>query len=169
MRHTTIFLALIPLLLTGCASSLNTASTSEFSCPGVPGVMCKTPGQVYKMTNGDTLDASALDTKASSAKRINPVASIADAGTPMPIREPAKVMRVWIAPWTDKNDDLHWPSFVYTEIQQRKWSFGNLDFKGMTPVVPYKNLSANAAQPSASSKAKQAASNAALPPSSENP
>lgn len=167
MRYMTI---LLMFLLAGCASSMNTAGTSEFSCPGVPGVMCKTPGQVYKMTHGDTLDVSALDAKASSTKRINPVASIADAGTPMPIREPAKVMRVWIAPWTDKNDDLHWPSFVYTEIQQRKWSFGNLDFKGMTPVVPYKNLSANAAaQPSASSKTKQAASNAALPPSSETP
>lgn len=169
MSRITIFLV---SLLTGCAGSFNTASTSEFACPGMPGVMCKTPGQVYKMTQGDTLDASVLDSKSVSVKRISSVASISDSNTPMPIREPAKVMRVWIAPWTDKNDDLHWPSFVYTEIQQRKWSFGSLDFKAMNPVVPYKNLSASsAAQPNAASKVKhnEPQSNAALPPSSENP
>ena len=165
---------LLVSLLTGCASTLNTAGTGEFACPGMPGVMCKTPGQVYKMTEGNTLDASVLapEPKVVSAKKINPVASVADANTPMPIREPAKVMRVWIAPWTDKNDDLHWPSYIYTEIQQRKWSFGNPDFKAMSPVVPYKNLSASAAaQPSATSKAKQPASqsNAVLPTPSENP
>jgi conjugal transfer pilus assembly protein TraV len=154
---------------------MNPAGSGEFSCPGMPGVMCKTPGQVYKMTEGDTLDPSALAPiipKTVSGKRTNPIAQIADANTPMPIREPAKVMRVWITPWTDKNNDLNWPSFVYTEIEQRKWSFGNLDFKAMNPVVPYKNMSASAAaQPSATSKPKQAASqsSAALPPSSENP
>lgn len=168
MKQLTILLV---LLLAGCASSLNTAGTGEYSCPGMPGVMCKTPGQVYKMTEGDTLDASALAPKTGPAKRIDPMASIYEANTPMPIREPAKVMRVWIAPWTDKNDDLHWPSYVYTEIQRRKWSFGNTDFKAMNPVIPFKNLSAgSAAQPSAAAT-KQAASQsgAALPPSSENP
>lgn len=169
MRQIKILLVL--LLTTGCSSTLNTAGTSEYSCPGVPGVMCKTPGQVYKMTEGDTLNPSALDPKMAPVKRINPVATISDANTPMPIREPAKVMRVWIAPWTDKNDDLHWPSYVYTEIQRRKWSFGNPDFKAMNPVVPYKNLSANpAAQPPAVLM-KQATPQpgVALPASSENP
>jgi conjugal transfer pilus assembly protein TraV len=172
MRRITILLV---ALLTGCASSLNPAGTGEFSCPGMPGVMCKTPGQVYKMTQGDSLDTSALKPiipKAVSVKYINPIAPVSDANTPMPIREPAKVMRVWIAPWADKNDDLHWPSYVYTEIQQRRWSFGNPDFKAMNVIVPYKNVSASfAAQPSAASKTKQAAqqSSVALPPSSENP
>ena len=162
---------ILVLLLTGCANPLNTAGTGEYSCPGMPGVMCKTPGQVYKMTEGDTLDISALDPKVDTIKRNDLTASISDSNTPMPIREPAKVMRVWIAPFTDKNDDLHWPSYVYTEIQMRKWSFGNPDFKAMNPVVPYKNLSASsAAQPSAAAT-KQAVlqSSAALPPSYENP
>jgi conjugal transfer pilus assembly protein TraV len=166
---------LLVVLLTGCASGLNPAGSGEFACPGMPGVMCKTPGQVYKMTEGDRLDPSALAPiipKTVLGKRSNPVAQINDANTPMPIREPAKVMRVWIAPFTDKNNDLNWPSYVYTEIEARKWSFGNPDFKAMTPVIPYKNMSTSpVAQPSAASKTKQATpqSNAALPPSSENP
>jgi conjugal transfer pilus assembly protein TraV len=171
-RITILLVALLISLLSGCSSTLNPAGSGEFSCPGMPGVMCKTPGQVYRMTEGDRLDPSALEPKTVSVKRVNPAVSINDANTPMPIREPAKVMRIWIAPFTDKNDDLHWPSYVYTEIQERKWSFGNPDFKEMNPVVPYKNLSAGyAAQPSATSKTKQAApqSSVALPSTSENP
>lgn len=165
---------LVVLLLEGCSSTFNTAGTSEFSCPGVPGVMCKTPGQVYKMTQGDTLDVTALEQKTSKLKAISPAAStsfVSGSSTPMPIREPAKIMRIWIAPWTDKNDDLHWPSFVYTEIQMRKWRFGNPDFKAMSPVIPYKNLSAPTGQPDAASKVKHIPlqSTAALPPSTENP
>lgn len=170
MRQNVIIL--VVLLLTGCASSLNTAGTGEFSCPGMPGVMCKTPGDVYKMTQGDTLDVSALAPKKSiPADRVSQLAPANDAHTPMPIREPAKVMRVWIAPWVDKNDDLHWPSYVYTELQQRKWGFGAPDFKAMNVIVPYKNLSANSAGQPSAAPVKQASpqSNAALPPSSETP
>ncbi len=43
---------------------------------------------------------------------------------PLPIRTPAKVMKIWIAPWNDKNGDLHVPAYVYTEIEGRKWQVG---------------------------------------------
>lgn len=39
-------------------------------------------------------------------------------------RVPAKVMRIWLAPWTDEVGDLHMPGFVYTEIKSRRWSIG---------------------------------------------
>jgi len=39
-------------------------------------------------------------------------------------RMPAQVMRIWVAPWTDAIGDLHMPSFVYTEITNRRWSIG---------------------------------------------
>ena len=42
----------------------------------------------------------------------------------MPIREAPQVMRVWVAPYNDENDDLHWPSYVFTEITKRRWSIG---------------------------------------------
>lgn len=41
-----------------------------------------------------------------------------------PVREQAKVMRIWIAPYVDQNDDLHYPSYLYTEIQPRRWALG---------------------------------------------
>lgn len=42
---------------------------------------------------------------------------------PVPIRTPAVVMRIWIAPWIDDNDDLIAPGYVYTEIEPRKWIY----------------------------------------------
>ena len=43
---------------------------------------------------------------------------------PVPIRVPAQVLRVWIAPWEDAHGDLHAPGYVYTEVVPRRWSFG---------------------------------------------
>ena len=42
----------------------------------------------------------------------------------LPIRTPATVMRVWIAPWIDSNDDLMMSGYVYTEIEKRRWMIG---------------------------------------------
>lgn len=39
---------------------------------------------------------------------------------PIPIRTPAKVMRIWIAPFED-GDDLVMAGYVYTEIEPRRW------------------------------------------------
>ncbi|MBU2952238.1 type IV conjugative transfer system lipoprotein TraV [Marinobacter sp. F3R08] len=47
---------------------------------------------------------------------------------PVPIRTPAKVMRVWIAPWEDKNENLKVSSYVFTEIEKRKWMY---DMRGV--------------------------------------
>jgi hypothetical protein len=43
---------------------------------------------------------------------------------PAPIRMPAQVMRVWIAPWEDSRGDLHAPGYLFTEIVPRRWSLG---------------------------------------------
>jgi hypothetical protein len=43
---------------------------------------------------------------------------------PVPLRLPAQVMRVWIAPWEDSRGDLHAPGYLYTEIEPRRWTLG---------------------------------------------
>lgn len=40
---------------------------------------------------------------------------------PIPIRTPSQVMRIWVAPYVDRNGDLQAPGFVYTEIEPRRW------------------------------------------------
>lgn len=42
---------------------------------------------------------------------------------PVPIRTPAQIMRIWVAPYVDTNGDLSAPGFVYTEIEPRRWIY----------------------------------------------
>lgn len=41
-----------------------------------------------------------------------------------PFRVPAKVMRIFIAPWEDEQGDLHMGGYVFSEVEPRKWSVG---------------------------------------------
>jgi conjugal transfer pilus assembly protein TraV len=147
--------------LSGC--SLNTAGSDEFTCANKINGVCGSPVQVYKMTNGalpeaapakpvlggnnmgaedDDSQSAGADSKKSVAQEqfsvfkkdrmLQPVT-----GAPMPLREPARVMRIWVAPWVEsKTEALHWPSFVYVEVEARKWSMGLKDFKGLKTGIP---------------------------------
>jgi conjugal transfer pilus assembly protein TraV len=44
---------------------------------------------------------------------------------PVPIRTPAEVMRIWVAPWEDTNGDLIVTGYIYTEIEARRWVVGD--------------------------------------------
>jgi len=158
----------IPVLLTGCASALNPGGESSFSCPGMPqGIVCKTPTAVYKSTNqmpaetendlplgqhlGDKSGPPAgmtyvlpksLDVK--SAPGATTGAGIVKTGKAKPVREAAQVMRIWIAEWTDKNDDLHYPGYLFTEIQPRRWSVGKSEASGRNTTVPFRAAAAPA-------------------------
>lgn len=43
----------------------------------------------------------------------------------MPILRAPRIARIWIAPWVDGNGDLNMESFVYTEIEGKKWIMGD--------------------------------------------
>ena len=55
------------------------------------------------------------------AGRAYPVGEMPEA---VPVRTPAKVMRIWISPWQDQSGDLHMAGHVFTEIEPRRWSVG---------------------------------------------
>ncbi|WP_420213505.1 type IV conjugative transfer system lipoprotein TraV (plasmid) [Burkholderia aenigmatica] len=130
---------LVAATLSGC-SSFWSVGQSDFDCPGLPqGVICKTPREVYQMTN----HRDALITMHDNGKQT--ALADADSGSgggalkggasvtlpqpiqqPMPILEPAQVMRIWINSWIDQNGDLHYPGFVYTEVTPRRWAVGNI-------------------------------------------
>jgi len=42
----------------------------------------------------------------------------------MPIRKHADVMRIYISPWVDADDDLHADGYIYTDIDSPKWNLG---------------------------------------------
>ena len=131
------------------------------------GVICKSPVQVYRATHdrdsattassGNREGRASLDTLSDGPGLVSIQTDMAARGKPpaqplspyqpivqptlpnlpLPVLEPAKVMRIWIAPWEDSRKDLHWPSYLFTEIQPRKWSFGQSEFTGSRPVVPF--------------------------------
>ena len=182
------------LLLGGCSSMLNTGNTSEYGCPGMPaGVMCKTPREVYNMTNG-SVDGD-LPAGDSSGKPVGPdksakkgfwarlydhfhhtpetISTLPGPSTHVyvrPVLEPATVLRIWVAPWIDDHGDLNYPSYIYTEVQPKHWSIGEMTTASMAGnglIIPHKVMSSDAAmiplsvnaveQPSAATKTGGAA------------
>ena len=144
------------VLLTGCASVVNTAENAEYACPGMPlGVLCKTPAAVYRSTHADpaptafdtpigTLDPSTTQSAHSLSglpTNFAPITSRTTVSGPRPVREPAKVARIWIAPWVDKNDNLHLGQTQFTEIKPRTWTIGKAETQaGSGSVIPHRAL-----------------------------
>lgn len=131
------------LVLSGC-SSFNIGS-DEYGCPGMPsGVQCMSARDVYSATNdgnvprpmkpeevkakaeadgGGSSDVSVSSSNSGDSVIDNYVAPrLPD--RPIPIRTPAQVMRIWVAPWEDTNGDLIVTGYVYTEIEPRRWVIG---------------------------------------------
>lgn len=59
---------------------------------------------------------------------------------PVPIRTPAQVMRIWVAPWEDTNGDLITTGYVYTEIEPRRWVIGKTEAKGNPVLRPLQTI-----------------------------
>lgn len=41
-----------------------------------------------------------------------------------PVRTPAKVMRIWVAPWVGNSGALNMPGYIYAQVQKRRWQIG---------------------------------------------
>lgn len=141
--------ALSFMALAGC-SSLTNIGESDFSCPGIPsGVKCMSTLDVYNATNDGhvprpvsakearegIVNASFNESigselsnmqiaKQQEQQFINNYVAPYLPDKPIPIRTPAEVMRIWIAPWEDQNGDLIATGYVFTEIEARRWVVG---------------------------------------------
>lgn len=135
------------LLLSACA----TGSRQRYSC-GVPdGPPCQSVLATYAKTHGDGNGIPAPIenlAKARSHRAGTETLRLAQnaegdlvfeaeqpllarpPAEPVPEREPAIVMRIWIAPWQDARGDLHAATYRYTEIAPARWRHARL------PVEP---------------------------------
>ena len=147
---------LLPLAVIGLLG-LGGCATTHFQCPTPTGVACMSAPQIYGLTNapgkagieaaeGDMRDShghlihpkehdGVVSTTDLTADAVNaqPVTPLPKPGDVIPIREPARVMRIWIAPWQDASGNLHMASRVYTEIAPRQWSVGIHADQAMQP------------------------------------
>lgn len=146
------------MAVSGC--SVFGIGKSEFSCPGMPsGIMCKSTGEIYQLTGennlqavvGDPMDMkvqrSVDDYDSDSASRTvqspetshnrmfdKPMVKAMDGS--IPILQPAKVLRIWVGPWTDSGNNLIWPTYVFTEVKSRTWNFGEASFASRRILSP---------------------------------
>jgi conjugal transfer pilus assembly protein TraV len=75
---------------------------------------------------------AAGDQRAAKATAEAPSASEA---APLPSREPAQIMRLWIAPWEDAAGNLHGASHVFLEITPRRWRLASAPDAPDGPVL----------------------------------
>ncbi|CUB06546.1 Type IV conjugative transfer system lipoprotein (TraV) [Marinomonas fungiae] len=132
-------------VLSGC-SSLGLGS-SEYGCSGMPdGVRCLSAREVYELTS----NGAALKTINAAATRLGSFSeysqtdletgllshpALPETQQSVPIRIPSRVMRIWIAPWEDERGDLNLSSYVYTEIEPRRWDIGVSVPRSVSPVL----------------------------------
>lgn len=135
----------VPLLIMGgCATSGKT----DYECPATSGGACLSVTEIYARTNNaDFVDAPQTltdgddNTDAGDAVPAVPAVTVEVVGGPLPtptirdptpIREPARVMRIWVAPWEDKSGNLMVSGYVYTEVETRRWAIGGQSLDAAT-------------------------------------
>jgi conjugal transfer pilus assembly protein TraV len=124
---------LIQLVLVALAVFLSTGCATQYGCKGMPDdPQCLSTTEAYQVTDKalpeppkpeptkiEVIKAGAATGFPRHARQ--PVPKIEN---PTPIRTPAQVMRIWIAPWEDSDGDLMVSGYVYTELEPRRWMIG---------------------------------------------
>jgi hypothetical protein len=88
----------------------------------------------------DITKASAAEAQSSAiagTRGVSGGAALPRPEDPAALRVPARVMRIWIAPWEDSRGDLHAPGYLYTEIEPRRWALGaQAELERVTRIRP---------------------------------
>lgn len=97
------------------------------------------------MTESDRVQSSALESADFQPQRIR-AASIEEA---LPRRMPELLLRIWVAPWTDADGDLHDAALLYARIREAQWATAarrNADAGPALMAIPFGRHAAEASQ-----------------------
>ena len=149
MIYKKLFLVVtLVLTISGC-SGLGVGQ-DKFNCSsGDENALCASSRTIYRATGGELKenekityikDGEAHQTNLSELKKFNSESAISENSNHQAkfsmkaapqfsydgdvLRHDVKVLRVWIAPWIDRQDNLHSSQFIYTDIEARKWEIG---------------------------------------------
>lgn len=101
------------LLVAGCADLTGLGASAAFQCSAPRGLPCRSLAAVAAPA------ASAAWPGWSGPGRVaRPPAQLLPAGA---LRSEPTVVRLWIAPWVDRDGDLHDQSHVYLQIDTGRW------------------------------------------------
>ena len=103
------------LLIQGCAHL--GIGKSDYACNEPGKSTCKSARQVYQ----DTQTTSTVQPLSLTPPQfVKPDLSLVTP-EPIPNRIPAQVLRIWFAPWVDKQGNWHSGGLVMTDITPRDW------------------------------------------------
>jgi conjugal transfer pilus assembly protein TraV len=103
------------VFLSGC-----TAMNSKFDCQNKPGINCKNLDQVNDMVDNGVFGRD-IDRKKTSATFYSKNMLALNNPT-YTLRSGEQVIRVWIAPYQDTNNNYHNESTLYTVIRKSNWA-----------------------------------------------
>ena len=167
MLKTTISMAFGAVVLAGCSSMSGLDSSNNFACSAPLGVSCTSISGVHANAMAGTLPYQVAESQpvasgnsgsgSSSAQRqpLTPGGRVSPRDLPavssgMPVRQAPLVLRIWVAPYEDENNDLYDQSFMYTMVHSGKWMIEANRRNIMNqykPVFPLPRSADSAAQP----------------------
>ena len=128
------------LALTGCASTLSgIGGTEHYACKAPIGAQCMSVSGVYanarlgavQLTQAQPLPedlpkaADALPTTtnapAAAPKQISSQTATPISAATTPLRSAPRILRLWIAPWEDRDGDLHEAAAVHVLVDHGRW------------------------------------------------
>ncbi|WP_062270375.1 TraV family lipoprotein [Endozoicomonas arenosclerae] len=110
-----LLIGLLVPIIQGC--SLFGVGESEYACPEPGKGVCKSARQIYKDTDSTpTENLFPTPPKLHTEPDLRLVTPEA-----VPNRTPAQILRIWIAPWVDRQGNWHSDSVVMTDIAPRDW------------------------------------------------
>ena len=136
MRALLSFSSLIAILaLTGCSSITGLQNAqSDFACSVDMTPRCAALSTVHESLDQEASLGKALVIREEA--RDNPVTQNSDpltVETPLmsPKRAPEEILRIWIAPYIDKDGDLHAEHVIFTTVRTARWAPESLEIKSL--------------------------------------
>lgn len=128
---------LLAALLCGCSNLAGIGGKPDFACKAPEGVKCESVSGTYHNAIQGNLPSQRRQhnhhspTVPERAPVALPKAGLASAGgvaiayEPQSLRSQPRVIRLWIKPWIDADQDLVDQSFVYIQADEGKWMLGH--------------------------------------------
>lgn len=140
----------LALMVGGCGNMSGLGGSEHYGCKAPAGVQCQSvSGNYVNLVRGTTrlpsagggpnrLQPAAL-TKVSFHANGTVAPQEADDAlgyTPIPLRSPPRVLRLWVKAWEDADHDLVDQSYVYVRVDQGKWTLDHVQRQAREAYAP---------------------------------
>lgn len=130
MKRALFSMACSASLLAACGDLSGLGGTNHYACKAPDGVQCQAVSGTYANALQGNLPGQRSAQQAPAAALVAPAAppvlasATAPGGAPpagQALRSPERVLRLWIKPWKDRDNDLFDESLVYLKIESGRW------------------------------------------------